>query len=316
MSVRWGFLGAGFVASRAMGPAVHAAQHATLHAVASRDEARSATLEPSVVHGSYEALLADDNIDAVYISLANHQHLEWVTRALEAGKHVLCEKPLALNATEARAMADTAAAHNKLLVEAVWVRWHPRFRRMTELIASGTLGEVTDITSAFTSMSDMTENYRLHPEMGGGALLDVGCYQVHAWSAFAGPLTNVTISDVHREVGPTGIDVTSRVRSVINTRVATHAVSSFAMPSSQVLSVTGTETTLKTGIGEAFTSWREESTLLLGDVTESFAAVDAFVEMTEQVSQYFAGQAPCHVSLDESVRVAEILDTIAAHPAA
>jgi hypothetical protein len=88
------------------------------------------------------------------------------------------------------------------------------------------------------------------------------------------------------------------------------------MPSSQVLSVTGTETTLKTGIGEAFTSWREESTLLLGDATESFGTVDAFVEMTEQVSQYFAGQAPCHVSLDESVRVAEILDTIAAHPAA
>jgi len=316
MPVRWGFLGAGFVASRAMAPAVHAAQHAILHAVASRDESRSATLEPTVVHASYEALLADDSVDAVYISLANHQHLEWVTRALQAGKHVLCEKPLALNATEARVMVETAAANNTLLVEAVWVRWHPRFRRMTKLVANGTLGEVTDITSAFTSMSDMTENYRLHPEMGGGALLDVGCYQVHAWSALAGPLDNVAISDVEREVGPTGIDITSRVRSVLNSRVATHAVSSFAMPSSQLLTVTGTETTLKIGTGEAFTSWREESTLLVGATTESFASVDAFVEMTDQVSQYFAGQAPCHVSLDESVRVAEILDTIAAHPAA
>jgi xylose dehydrogenase (NAD/NADP) len=315
MPVRWGFLGAGFVASRAMAPAVHAAQHAILHAVASRDESRSATLEPAVVHASYEALLADDSVDAVYISLANHQHLEWVTRALQAGKHVLCEKPLALNASEARAMVETATANNTLLVEAVWVRWHPRFRRMTELVANGTVGEVTDITSAFTSMSDMTENYRLHPEMGGGALLDVGCYQVHAWSALAGPLDNVTISDVHREVGPTGIDITSRVRSVLNSRVATHAVSSFAMPSSQVLTVTGTETTLRIGNGEAFTSWREESTLLVGNTTESFTTVDAFVEMTDQVSQYFAGQAPCHVSLDESVRVAEILDTIAAHPA-
>jgi predicted dehydrogenase len=315
MPVRWGFLGAGFVASRAMAPAVHAAQHAILHAVASRDESRSATLEPAVVHASYEALLVDDSVDAVYISLANHQHLEWVTRALQAGKHVLCEKPLALNASEARAMVETATANNTLLVEAVWVRWHPRFQRMTELVANGTVGEVTDITSAFTSMSDMTENYRLHPEMGGGALLDVGCYQVHAWSALAGPLDNVTISDVQREVGPTGIDVTSGVRSVLNSRVATHAVSSFALPSSQLLTVTGTETTLKIGNGEAFTSWREESTLLVGNTTESFASVDAFVEMTDQVSQYFAGHAPCHVSLDESVRVAEILDTIAAHPA-
>ena len=315
MPVRWGFLGAGFVASRAMAPAVHAAQHATLHAVASRDEVRSATLEPAVVHASYESLLNDDAIDAVYISLANHQHLEWVTRALQAGKHVLCEKPLALNASEARVMMETAAASNRMLVEAVWVRWHPRFRRMVELVANGTVGEVTDITSAFTSVSDMTENYRLHPEMGGGALLDVGCYQVHAWSALAGPLNNVTVSDVQREVGSTGIDITTQVRSVINSRVATNAVSSFAMPSSQVLTVTGTDATLKIGMGEAFTSWREESTLHVGDTTESFATVDAFVEMTDQVSQYFAGEATCHVSLDESLRVAETLDTIATHPA-
>jgi len=104
VTVNWGFLGAGYVASRGLAPAVHASRGATLYAVASRDEQRSATLEPKRVHASYKALLADERVDAVYISLSNGQHLEWVTKSLEAGKHVLCEKPLGLNAQETEEM--------------------------------------------------------------------------------------------------------------------------------------------------------------------------------------------------------------------
>ena len=145
MTVNWGFLGAGFVASRGLAPAVHASRGANLYAVASRDEERSATIEPERVHATYGDLLADERVDAVYISLSNSQHLEWVTKSLEAGKHVLCEKPLGLNATETEAMFDCASRHDRLLIEAVWGRWHPRFARMVEVVASGAIGNIEHI---------------------------------------------------------------------------------------------------------------------------------------------------------------------------
>ncbi|MEY4233016.1 MAG: hypothetical protein RL144_1216, partial [Actinomycetota bacterium] len=114
MSIRWGFLGAGYIATNALAPAVHAAKSATLQAVASRDVIRSQSLEPVRVHSTYQDLLDDPDIDAVYISLANHQHCEWSIKALNAGKHVLCEKPIAMNASEARLMADAAEANDRL----------------------------------------------------------------------------------------------------------------------------------------------------------------------------------------------------------
>ena len=110
MTVNWGFLGAGFVASRGLAPAVHTSRGAHLYAVASRDEQRSATLEPERVHATYDDLLADERVDAVYISLSNSQHIEWVTKSLEAGKHVLCEKPLGLDAAYAPRAVNAPAA--------------------------------------------------------------------------------------------------------------------------------------------------------------------------------------------------------------
>jgi len=120
VTVNWGFLGAGFVASRGLAPAVHASRGAHLYAVASRDEQRSTSLEPERVHATYDSLLADERVDAVYISLSNSQHREWVTKSLDAGKHVLCEKPLGLNAQETEEMFATASRSGRLLVEAVW----------------------------------------------------------------------------------------------------------------------------------------------------------------------------------------------------
>jgi predicted dehydrogenase len=200
MTVNWGFLGAGFVASRGLAPAVHAARGANLYAVASRDEKRSATLEPARVHATYDDLLADESVDAVYISLSNSQHIEWVTKSLEAGKHVLCEKPLGLNAAETEAMFDSAARNGRLLIEAVWGRWHPRFARMVHLVTSGEIGDIQHIETAFTFTSEMTDNYRLNPSMGGGALLDVGCYQAHAWVALTHGATDFSITGLERTV--------------------------------------------------------------------------------------------------------------------
>jgi predicted dehydrogenase len=310
--VNWGFLGAGFVASRGLAPAVHASRGAHLYAVASRDEERSATLEPQKVHATYDDLLADDRVDAVYISLSNSQHIEWVTKSLEAGKHVLCEKPLGLNAIETAAMFDVATRNGRLLIEAVWGKWHPRFARMVELVAGGAIGDIQHIETAFTFTSEMTDNYRLSPSMGGGALLDVGCYQAHAWVALTQGAADFTITELARTIGPTGIDLTTDVNVRINNNITAHAVSSFALPSNQQFMVRGSEGQISTLAGESFTTWNEASSLLINDVAEEFPVTNAFVEMVENVSQVIDGGIGHFVSGADSIRVAQILDTIAA----
>ena len=313
MAVNWGFLGAGFVASRGLAPAVHASRGANLYAVASRDEKRSATLEPKRVHATYADLLADERVDAVYISLSNSQHLEWVTKSLEAGKHVLCEKPLGLNASETEAMFACASQSGRLLVEAVWGRWHPRFVRMIEVVANGTLGNIEHIETAFTFTSEMTDNYRLNPLMGGGALLDVGCYQAHAWVALTNGATDLQISDLSRTVGPTGIDLTTDVSVRINKSITAHAVSSFALPSQQQFIVQGSQGKMQTTAGESFTTWNEACSLQINEVVEEFAVANAFVEMVENVSNVISGKEGWIVPSADSIRVAHILDSIARH---
>jgi xylose dehydrogenase (NAD/NADP) len=313
VTVNWGFLGAGFVASRGLAPAVHASRGVNLYAVASRDEQRSATLEPARVHATYDDLLADERVDAVYISLSNSQHIEWVTKSLEAGKHVLCEKPLGLNAAETAAMFDSAARNGRLLIEAVWGRWHPRFARMVHLVTSGEIGDIEHIETAFTFTSEMTDNYRLSPSMGGGALLDVGCYQAHAWVALTQGATDFSITGLERTVGPTGIDLTTDVSVRINNGVTAHAVSSFALPSNQQFIVQGSEGQISTDAGESFTTWNEASSLLVNGVREEFPITNAFVEMVENVSQVIAGGAGWIVSGADSIRVAQILDSITKH---
>jgi predicted dehydrogenase len=313
VTVNWGFLGAGYVASRGLAPAVHTSRGASLYAVASRDEQRSATLEPERVHATYEDLLADDRVDAVYISLSNSQHLEWVTKSLEAGKHVLCEKPLGLKATETEAMFDCASRSGRLLVEAVWGRWHPRFLRMVDVIANGAIGSIEHIETAFTFTSEMTDNYRLNPLMGGGALLDVGCYQAHAWVALANGAKDVEIDELSRTVGPTGVDLTTDVSVRINNSITAHAVSSFDLPSQQQFIVQGSSGSMHTGAGESFTTWNEGSSLHINDVVEEFAVTNAFVEMVENVSRVIEGEAGWVVPSADSIRVAHILDSIARH---
>lgn len=312
--VRWGFLGAGYVATRAMAPAVHEATGAVLQAVASRDEARSAALEPVSVHHNYRELIDDPDVDAVYISLTNAQHVQWATAALEAGKHVLCEKPLAMNPTEARMMVDAADRADRLLVEASWVRWHPRFARMVSLIESGSIGEVTAIDSSFTFVGDMTGNYRLQPDFGGGALLDVGCYQAQAWVAFTNGARDLTITDVERAMGDTEVDLTTRAHATIDGSIQASMLASFAIPAQQSLEVVGTVANLRTGEGESFTSWREPSSLVIGSHEERFAPANAFVSMVEAVSTRIAGGNAWVLPLSESMRCAEILDAIARHP--
>ncbi len=313
MSVNWGFLGAGFVASRGLAPAVHQSRGANLYAVASRDEERSATLEPQRVHATYDDLLIDERVDAVYISLSNVQHLEWVTKALDAGKHVLCEKPLGLNGAETRTMFDCATRNDRLLVEAVWNRWHPRHRRLVDIVTSKSIGVLEHIETAFTFTSDMTDNYRLNPTMGGGALLDVGCYQAQLWVALTEGANDLQIHELSRVIGPTGVDLTTDVSVRIDESITARSVSSFAMPSQQQIVIRGSEGQVSTEAGESFTSWNEECSLRVDGTLEEFATTNAFVEMVENVSRVIEGHEGWLVPPEDSIRVAEILDAIANH---
>ena len=295
-----------------MGSAVHAATNAELFGVASRDKRRSKKLKPIQVYDTYQQLLDDPQIDAVYISLANHQHLEWVTKSLEAGKHVLCEKPLGLRATEVQEMMACAQRCEKSLVEAVWSRWHPRFTRIAEVVASGEIGRVISIDSQFAFKSAMTDNYRLDPAMGGGALLDVGCYQVNAWVGLTNGAHDVAISKVTRNIGLTNVDLTTQVEAVIDGQVSVRSTSSFETNLAQSLVITGTSGSIATENGEAFSTWREPTSLRINERVEHFGSIDAFVAMTEAVSDRFAGGSGWVLPFSESLRVAQILDQIAA----
>lgn len=310
MSVKWGFLGAGWIANRATAPAVHAANNAQLYGVASRDRARSAKFEPQTVYDTYQQLLNDPQIEVVYISLANHQHLEWVTKSLEAGKHVLCEKPLGLNALEVQKMIDCALRCNRLLVEAVWTRWHPRFRRIVELVESGAIGEIKSIESQWGFKSEMTENYRLDPLLGGGALLDIGCYQANMWVALTQGASHLKIGNVDRKVGPTKIDLTTKVKAMINDKTTVQLMSSFEKDVPQILKIEGSSGIIATEAGEAFSTWREPSSLRVNDSIENFGQADAFVDMIQQVSEQITNSSGWVMSTSDSLRTAQILDQI------
>jgi predicted dehydrogenase len=180
--IRWGVLGVAKIATDKVIPAMQAAAHCNVVAIASRDGARAsraaADLGVSHAHASYEELLANPEVDAVYIPLPNHLHVRWTAKAAEAGKHVLCEKPIALNAAEARALIEVRDRTGIRIQEAFMVRTHPQWRHAKALVDSGELGEVRAISGSFSYYNDDAGNIRNVVEFGGGALLDIGCYLV------------------------------------------------------------------------------------------------------------------------------------------
>jgi xylose dehydrogenase (NAD/NADP) len=183
--LKWGILGCANIARRAVIPGLHLSELNEAAAIASRDADKAKRtaeeLNIPVAYDSYEALLADDSIDVVYIPLPNHLHREWAIRAAEAGKHILCEKPLALTEREAAEMAEAAAKAGVRLAEAFMYRHHPRYDTIKEIIASGEIGEIRGIRGAFTfNNAGDKKNVRYRKDWGGGSIYDVGCYPISA----------------------------------------------------------------------------------------------------------------------------------------
>jgi predicted dehydrogenase len=188
--IRWGVLSTANIGRVAVIPAIEASTNGELVAVASRDDERAGAFASALgiprAHSSYEALLADNEVDALYIPLPNSMHLEWTAKAVAAGKHVLCEKPLALDEAECHEMAAAAQRAGVTLMEAFMYRFHPRTARVLELIQGDAIGPLRVVRSSFSFRLRNPDNIRMKPELGGGSLMDVGCYCVNVSRTLAG----------------------------------------------------------------------------------------------------------------------------------
>jgi predicted dehydrogenase len=205
--VRWGLLSTANI-NRKVIPAIWASKYATLTGVASRDSAKAEKYASqwNIPHwfGSYEAMLASDHIDAIYIALPNHLHAEWTIKALQAGKHILCEKPFALTLDEVDAMIRASQESNRVLAEAFMYRHHPQTKIVGEWCHSGRMGEIKQFYGLFNFRLEAKDNIRLVPEYGGGSLWDIGIYPMSFAQFVYRSLPEVVYG--MQAVGPSGVD--------------------------------------------------------------------------------------------------------------
>lgn len=241
--VRWGVISSANIGVKAVSPAIVASSNGKLLAVASHNPQHATELysfAPDVrISSNYDEILRDPEIEAVYIPLPNSMHAEWTIKALEAGKHVLCEKPLASTAAEGARMVEAARAHQALLMEAFMYRFHPQTTWALEQIKAGTIGPVRLVRASFSfDIRSRPENIRVQPDLAGGALMDVGCYPVNFCRAVYGhaPLTVAARVHVAR---PGGVDMATN--AVLDFGQGRFGLidCSFELPSRQIVEIVG-----------------------------------------------------------------------------
>jgi predicted dehydrogenase len=318
--VRWGILGPGRIA-RAFLTGLAATGTEAAVAVGSRDAGRARAVADEFgvprAYGSYEELVADDEVEAVYVALPNSLHAEWSQAAARAGRHVLCEKPLGRSAAEAEAMFRTAREHGVWLMEAFMYRFHPRTVALASLVAAGEVGEVRLVRASFGFTVTDTANVRLSAELAGGALMDVGCYAVNAARMLAGPPARV--SAVARWAD-TGVDETLG-GTLDHTGGAVSQLScSLASSHHHTVQVVGSAGLID--VPEAFTPPKERPSRLLltrgtrfGDREElTFDPVDQYAAEAEGFAALVAAgsdtdlpQVPLVESLDNAATIEALL---------
>ena len=210
-TIQWGVLGCARIARMQVIPAILRCANASLGALASRDPARLAEFQslfsatvPFTAHTSYEALIEDPALDAVYIPLPNSMHREWAIRAMRCGKHVLCEKPLALDSQQGAEMVDSARECGVLLMEAFMYRYTDRMRQISRVLDSGVLGKIRSVNSTFRFLLDRQNTIKENPALGGGAMYDVGCYPLNLIGLIAGTEPISVAVECDR---PQGVDI-------------------------------------------------------------------------------------------------------------
>ena len=207
--IQWGILSTANIGIKRVMPAILSGERGAIAAIASRDASRAAEVAARFAiprsYGSYEALLNDSAIDAIYNPLPNHLHVEWTVKALDAGKHVLCEKPLGINAPQTQAIVEARDRTQKRVIEAFMVRHHPQWHRVRALVRSGRIGTVRSMQSAFLFTVLDPNNVRNQAKLGGGALYDVGCYPLVTARYIFGAEPTRAIAMINRDVDA-GVD--------------------------------------------------------------------------------------------------------------
>ena len=316
VKLRWGILGVAKINDRLV-PAFARTRRAELWAIASRSRDRAAVAARAasipVAHGSYEALLDDSAIDAVYIPLPNTLHDEWTRKATERGKHVLCEKPLTPTAAEAEALVAFCRAKKVALMDGFMWPHHPRTTQLKRFLLDGGIGEVRRVTASFTFALPLDpNNIRLRPETAGGSLLDVGCYPVYAirWAFGAEPARVVAKA---RYYHGDGVDLEMNGLVVLGDgRVATFDCG-FTLPYRGDVEITGTE-----GVVTVPAMWlppRRATWVVKRDGREpqeyAVEGADQIVEMLDHFSGAVLRGEPVRPGPEEAVKTLKVLDALA-----
>jgi len=300
--LNWGLLSTARI-NRALIPPLQVSKRNHLLAVGSRsqDTADAYAKEKKIerAYGSYDALLADPDIDVIYNPLPNHLHAEWTIKAVEAGKHVLCEKPLALSVDEVDAIKAAAHKHGRVVAEAFMYRHHPQTLKVQEIVNSGSLGALKLIHGSFSFLLSNPGDVRLNPEWGGGSIWDVGCYPIS--------YTRTVVGDAPLEVfgwqvtGETGVDNTFVGQMRFRDDILMQFDSSFDIPFHAFMEIVGSEGTLN--IPKPFKpDVNEKLYLTRGDKTETITVKgqELYLGEVEDMADAILNGKNSLVSLDDS----------------
>jgi xylose dehydrogenase (NAD/NADP) len=300
--LNWGLLSTARI-NRALIPPLRASKRNQLLAVASRtqDSADKYARKWEIprAYGSYESLLADPEIDVIYNPLPNHLHAEWTIKALEAGKHVLCEKPLALNVDEVDAIQSAAREHGHVVAEAFMYRHHPQTLKVQELVKNGSLGTLQLIRGSFSYVLSHEADVRLDPAMGGGSIWDVGCYPI----SYARNVLGADPREVFgwQVTGPTGIDETFVGQMRFDNDVLAQFDCSFVVPLRWFMEIVGSEGVLN--IPSPFKPQTDEKIYLTrGDKSETIKVKgqELYIgEVEDMADAILLGHEP-RISLEDS----------------
>jgi len=308
--VTWGIVSTAHI-NRLVIPGAHASPEVELAAVASRDRGRAEdyarTWEIPRAYGSYEELLADPEIEAVYISLPNTLHCEWSIRAVEAGKHVLCEKPLSRHPQEVEAAFDAAERAGRLLMEAFMWRHNPQTARLISLIAGGAIGELRLVRSSFSYSLYDPDNIRLRSDLEGGSLMDVGCYCVSGLRLLGGEPESVF---GQAWFGPTGTDWVFAGTMRFPDNVIAQFDCGTAMTNRDELEVIGSEAALF--LDDPWHARNPVIEIRRDDGAERvmLEPVDSYRLELENVSQAIRGEAELLLGREDAIRQARVIEAL------
>ena len=314
--IRFGVLSTAKIGREKVIPAMQQSKYCEITAICSRDKERAEKVASQLniprAYGTYEELLADPEIDAIYNPLPNNLHVQWSIKSLMAGKHVLCEKPIGMDADDARKLLDASKQFPKLkLMEAFMYRHHPRWKRVVELVRSGKLGEIKAVHSFFSYYNDDPDNYRNSAEMGGGGLMDVGCYSISVARLIFGrkPVSAEGISEFDPD-----FNVDRLTSGLLNFETGTSVFScSTQCYKDQYVKIFGTQGKIE--LDWPFNPDFTKPTLLKSvideiEITEEFEPCDHFTLQGDAFARSILDDTPVPIPLEDTIENMKVIDMV------